>query len=195
MNDKAVSASDLIQLLWPEVFQTEESARSHPAREAKRLGDSPPASAMRAVSVHAEKSLSTLRPLATERGHTPSLLGRAVGQAFSVARSFSSDLLVSREKSYRATVLGIHHGVGVLALLEDAATASGDQQLADFCSAWLAERRVLCETAEEALAWFAEHPALAAGRAFGLRLPGHRAPDVIEGSGSGLGNDRRTTHA
>jgi hypothetical protein len=179
MNDKAVYASDLIVLLWPEIFQTEQSAQSHPAREAKRLGDSPPASAMRAVSKHAARSLSSLQRLAAARGHTPSILGRALGQAFSIARAFSSDLLMSREKSYRATVLGIHHGIGVFALLEDAATASGDQQLADYCAEWLAERKVLCGTAEDALAWFAEHPAIAAGRALTSNLGAHRMTHAI----------------
>jgi len=101
MNKKAVRASDLVNLLWPEVFQTEESARSHPAREAKRLGGSPPAAAMRAVSEHAASSLVRLQGLASERGHAPSILGRALGQAFSVARTFGSDLLMSSEKRTR----------------------------------------------------------------------------------------------
>jgi hypothetical protein len=184
MNEKAIYASDLIERLWPEVFQTEQSAHSHPAREAKRLGTSPPASAMRAVSHHAANSLSSLQRLTAARGHTPSILGRALGEAFSVARSFSSDLLMSRERSYRATVLGIHHGIGVFALLEDAATASGDQQLADYCAEWLAERKVLCEAAEDALAWFAEHPAVAAGRPFASNLVDQRATHAISGAPS-----------
>ncbi len=167
--------TDLIDRLWPEVFQTEESARSHPAREAKRLGNSPPAFAMRAVAAHAAQSLSRWQRLAADRGHEPSRLGRGLGNAFSIVRALGSDLLMSREKSYRATVLGIHHGIGVFALLEDAATASGDQRLADSCAAWLAERRALCATAEEALAWFAEHPALALSREPAMSLLAHAA--------------------
>jgi hypothetical protein len=184
MNKTTTQASDLIDLLWPEIFQTEESARSHAAREAKRLGTSPPARAMRAVSDHAMKSLGVLQPLAAARGRAPSMLGRALGQALSVARAFGSDRLTSSEKSYRGTVLGIHHGIGAFALLEDAATASGDQQLADFCTTWLAERRALCATAEEALAWFAEHPAVATGKAHAPKIATRAATAEVEVAGS-----------
>lgn len=170
MKDKAIGASHLIARLWPEVFQTEESARTHLAREARRLGDCPPAAAFLAVSDHAEESLDRLRMLATERGHKASMLGRVAGQAFSSVRQVSTDLLLSREKSYRASLLGIHHTIGVLALVEDAATASDDQALADFCATWLTKRRSLCAAAEEALAWFAANPAAATGRACSRRL-------------------------
>ena len=120
---------------------------------------------MRAVSYHATKSLSSLKELAAKRGHKSSVIGRLVGQTFSVVRTFGSDLVLSTEKSYRGTILGIHHGIGVFALLEDAATAAGDQPLADFCAEWLLERRRLCVATEDALAWFAEHPDVASSRA------------------------------
>jgi hypothetical protein len=165
MKKTANDASNLIAMLWPEVFQAEQSARSHSGREAKRFGHTPPASAMRAVADHAAASLVALRPLAARHGYEASTVGRILGQAISVVRTASTDLLVSSEKSYRATVLGVHHGIGVFALLEDAATACGDQPLADLCRAWLAERRALCATAEDALAWFAENPGRAMRRA------------------------------
>ncbi len=156
---------DLIRTLWPEAFQTEESARVHPEREAKRLRSVPPGVAMKAVAAHASGTLAKLKKLAEARGARQSVAATALGQFLSVARTFSSDLLVSREKSYRGTILGIHHGIGLFALLEDAALAANDEELADFCAELLAERRKLVLAAEEQLAWFAEHPESAQRRA------------------------------
>jgi len=165
--NSSTTARDLIQTLWPEIFQTEESARTHPAREARRLGSTPPAAAMLAVSRHAQASFVELRRLAQARGHGNATSGSAIGRLFSSVRTFGSDLLLSREKSYRATLLGVHHTIGAIALLEDAAIAADDQQLADFCGKLLDERRSLAVAAEEELGWFAEHPDLAQGRAYG----------------------------
>ena len=89
----------------------------------------------------------------------------AVGHMASLVRDFGTDLFLSSEKSYRATVLGVHHGIGAIALLEDVAIASNDQELADFCAEVLLERRSLVLAAEEELAWFAEHPGVAQSRA------------------------------
>ena len=51
-----------------ELFQTERSAYRHPIREAKRLGDVPPAIALRAVAAHANEVLDELPKLARARG-------------------------------------------------------------------------------------------------------------------------------
>ena len=160
-----ITAKDLVDALWPEVFQTEESASAHPAREAKRLAGTPAGAAMGAVSVHARASKERLRELAVARGYGGATAFTMLGQMFSSARSFGSDLIMTYEKSYRATILGIHHGVGVFALLEDAALANGDQELADVAAHILVERRRLVLVAEERLAYFAENPEVAQSRA------------------------------
>lgn len=160
-----VEASPLVTVLLPEVFQTEESALLHPQREANRLAGTPPAASMLAVSAHAKEALVNLRRLAEARGHEAAEGGTTIGKIFSVLRDFGTDLFLSSEKSYRATILGIRHGLGVFMFLEDAAIASGDQELADYCAEWLAKRTKLTEAVEHDLAWFADHPDVALTRA------------------------------
>jgi hypothetical protein len=155
------NVSPLVAILLPELFQAEESARVHPKREANGLGPCPPATAMLAVSDHAAAALPRFRAIAEARGHRAAEGGAVVGRVFSALRTLGSDLFLSREKSYRATVLGVRHGIGVVAFLEDAAIASGDQELADACADWLATRGPLADALEHELAWFAEHPDLA----------------------------------
>lgn len=161
----------LVRLLLPEAFQTEESARVHPAREAKRLGKVPPSEPMLAIARHARRSLDELGRLAVARGRAGSRSGTWIGRLFSIVRDLTTDLVMSSEKSYRGTILGLHHGLGVFNLLEDAAIVSGDQELADFCARLIAERAKLVADAERELAWFAQNPELALTRgSFGPRL-------------------------
>jgi hypothetical protein len=161
----AKKCSSLVGVLWAEVFQTEESAFVQPKREARRLEGAPPAAAMLAVSQHAEAGLDGFRRLAENRGYKRAKAGKVIGRLFSKVRHVGTDLLISSEKSYRATILGIRHGIGVVLLLEDAAVASGDQELADYCAEWLAVRGRLAENVESELSWFAENPELAMTRA------------------------------
>src|ERR1051325_7476742 len=53
-----------IASLTRELFQTEKSAKTHPVVEADRLGDVPPAQALRAVAAHAERAFADLPTLA-----------------------------------------------------------------------------------------------------------------------------------
>lgn len=162
---KHPTASTLIQYLLPESFQTEESAIVHCSREADRLGAAPPGRAMREISEHARSLMPELQRLAKARGQLAAARrGSVLGRVFSNVRTFGSDLLLSMEKSYRGTLDGVHHGVGVFLFLEDVATARTDQELSDFCGAWLAKRKELIEDAERDLAWFAEHPDVALSR-------------------------------
>ncbi|MGK3968043.1 hypothetical protein WMF38_28245 [Sorangium sp. So ce118] len=144
-----------------ELFQTEHSARTHPLVEAERLGDVPPAQAMRAVSAHAEAVLAELPSLMAERGLPVSAGGSAVGEAFSVLRDHLADHLLSTEKSYRGTLLGMRHGIDLVELIQYVATAEGDTLLAAWCARWLSARRPLVEAAVGELAWFAARPARA----------------------------------
>ncbi|KYF69167.1 hypothetical protein [Sorangium cellulosum] len=144
-----------------ELFQTEHSARTHPLVEAERLGDTPPARALRAVSSHAEAVLSELPALMGERGLPVSAGGSAVGEAFSALRDHIADHLLTAEKSYRGTLLGMRHGIDLVALIQYVAAAEGETLLAAWCARWLSERRPLVEAAAGELAWFAARPARA----------------------------------
>jgi hypothetical protein len=161
----AKKLNPLIRTLLPEAFQSEDSANVHPAREARRLGGVAPTAPMLAVSAHARASITQLERLARARGYEGRRAGRIIGRIFSAVRDLTTDVMMSAEKSYRGTILGLHHGMGVFLLLEDAAIAEGDQELADFCSRWIDTRSKLIADAERELAWFAQHPRAATVRA------------------------------
>ncbi|AUX49133.1 uncharacterized protein SOCE26_106780 [Sorangium cellulosum] len=144
-----------------ELFQTEHSAKTHPLIEAQRLGDVPPAHAMRAVSAHAEDVLSELPSLMRVRRLPVSAGGSAVGEAFSALRDHVADHLLTAERSYRGTILGMRHGVDLVELIQYVATVEGDALLAAWCARWLSARRPLVEAAARELAWFAARPARA----------------------------------
>jgi len=144
-----------------ELFQTEESAKHHPLAEAERLGEVPPAEALRAVAVHARRTLAELPPLV--RGHDLPVSdgGRTVGAAFSAIRERVADLMLTAERSYRGTLLGMHHGIDLVILIQSLARMEGDVELASWCEQWLERRRPLVEAAVQELAWFAANPARA----------------------------------
>jgi len=141
-----------------ELFQTEQSARRHPRIEIQRLGDVPPARILRAIATHADEALATLPGLVTQDRLPVSVGGRTIGAAFSVLRDQIVDLFLNAERSYRATLLGMRHGVDLVVLLEQVARRDGADALADWSAAWLERRRDLLADAEAALSWFAEHP-------------------------------------
>lgn len=147
-----------LNLLVHELFQTEQSALEHPQIEADRLGDVPPARALREVAVHATRALAELPPLMRRSDLVVSRGGKLVGSMFSRVRDCFADLMLSREKSYRATLLGMRHGVDLVELVATLARSDGDLELADWCDLWLARRRPLVEAAAGELVWFAEHP-------------------------------------
>jgi hypothetical protein len=154
----------LLGRLFVEFFQTEESALEHPRIEGERLGESPPARAMRAVSAHAARVRPELRRLAAAEGLSTRSFGKWIGEAFSIARRLAVDRTLDREKSYRSTLLGMYHGVDLVRLLRAAARAQGRQRVASFCEEWLGERAPLIEAASLQLDWFGEHPRIAVQR-------------------------------
>lgn len=116
---------------------------------------------MRAVSAHAEAVLAELPSLMRARGLPVSAGGSAVGKAFSVLRKELADRVLSKEKSYRGTLLGMRHGVDLVELIQYVATVEGDALLAAWCARWLSTRRPLVEAVAGELAWLAARPALA----------------------------------
>ncbi|HEX7667810.1 MAG TPA: hypothetical protein VF407_24955, partial [Polyangiaceae bacterium] len=111
------------------------------------MGRCPPAAAFIAVSVHAQASEKELRRLAKERDCTPSKLGLAFGSLFSISRHRVADATLTAERSYRATLLGMHHGVDLVSLFACAAREEEDDELADWCEKWLTTRSLLVDEA------------------------------------------------
>jgi hypothetical protein len=148
----------LLNNLTREMFQTETSAVRHGNREANRYDTgAPPAQALRAVAVHAERVLIELPQLAERAGITISKGGVLVGELFSQGRDKLADFLIDRERSYRGTLLGMRHGVDVFRLLNEFADTANNYELRDFTKTWLEERLPLVQRVDDELRWFAEH--------------------------------------
>ncbi|MDQ3033009.1 MAG: hypothetical protein M3Y87_11365 [Myxococcota bacterium] len=148
----------LLESLLAELFQSERSAEIHPPKEASRLGDSAPARALRAVSQHARSVRAELRELARERDLKATEGGSKLGDLFSWARRTLSDGMMEEERSYRATLLGMRHGLDLVKLVRSTAESADDGELAGWCTEWLSVREPLVEEVCSQLAWFGWHP-------------------------------------
>ena len=155
--------------LLQELHQSERSAQLHCVREASRLGDSAPARALRACARHADKMNVELRAAARRQHLGMGLFGRTIGRALSAARELVLDRVVEEERSYRGTLAGLRHGVDVCKMLQHVADASGEVELAGFCTRWLAEREPLVDEVAHAMTWFALHPQVAVEHPRGAR--------------------------
>jgi hypothetical protein len=161
---QAAMAALLLDLVG-ELFQTERSATLHCVREAKRYVEAPPALALREVADHARYALAELKAM-TKAGEIPArpwskVLGQTLGAGLSQLRETLLDRAIGTERSYRMTLLGIRHGVDLVRLVEYVALGAGKNDLAAWCSAWLAKREPLLERAADELIWFAENPSVA----------------------------------
>lgn len=157
-NRFVTSLHKLYAKLCRELAQSEHSAVVHTRREARRLGEVPPATALLALGQHAE----TLRPrfsaLLSKRQPVGMFTGRTVGQVFSTLRHFLFDRLIDVERSYRGTLLGFHHGIACARLLREVAERIGDDHMVSFCDDLIADREPLLEAAEQQVGWFARVP-------------------------------------
>lgn len=141
-----------------ELVQAELDAQIHTEREAQRLGDSLPATNLREISAHAAHLRPRLDALLVSKQPIGMYAERLVGQSFSAVRHFFVDRLLSSERSYRATLLGIEHGLDTARLLREVAHRSEDIRLFRFCDDLIAQREPLLREAARALSWFAVHP-------------------------------------
>jgi hypothetical protein len=154
---------DLLDNLLIEMAQTERSSTLHPRREAERLGTgATPAIAFLAGADHADRVLPEIERLA---GPKDGALGKAIGRTFSMVRDKFGDKLISKEKSYRGTLAGLHHGIDCALLTHAVATRCGRSDVAEFLARWLDERQPLVASCQRAVTWFAAHPDTAIERA------------------------------
>jgi glycine/D-amino acid oxidase-like deaminating enzyme/nitrite reductase/ring-hydroxylating ferredoxin subunit len=148
----------LLRHLSHELWQTEVSASQHCRREAERLGDTPPARALLAAAEHADSVLDELPRVTQGRPLAKSGIGMAIGKVFSEVRDTIADKLLTSERSYRGTLLGLRHGLDLVHLLHNAAKRAQDEALVAFLDSWLRKREPLVEEVVAQLGWFAELP-------------------------------------
>ena len=166
-DDAAVARAALMRSLMAELFQAETSAELHCEREARRHRDHLPGTSLWTLSRQARASQAILHLLAADRGFTLAPKARGLGVVFSQVRELVVDRLWSSERSWRATLLGLRHGVDVALSLRLIAEAAGDDAVAVFCGGLLRARVPLVAEVENTLWWFAEHPCLALDAAAG----------------------------
>jgi hypothetical protein len=156
------SMDDLQRLrdkLCRELAQSEHSAEVHTRREARRLGDVPPALRLLALGEHARAERAELDAVLGRRQPRENLrIAKAIGGVFSALRHLLFDRVIDTERSYRGTLLGFRHGLDTARLLREVATRQGDAQLVQFLDTWMPRRLELVHAAEAALAWFADSP-------------------------------------
>lgn len=147
----------LYHKLGRELMQSERSCRVHARREAKRQGPGPAADAMLALAMHADRCEPRLEELIGK----PSIgiaAARVVAYTFSNVRHGFTDRLLAHERTYRATLLGVRHGLECSYLLSQVAKQADMRGMHGYLQTMLPERAALLDAARDALGWFAQHP-------------------------------------
>ncbi|HEY6036059.1 MAG TPA: hypothetical protein VIV58_17405 [Kofleriaceae bacterium] len=150
----------LYDKLARELLQSEHDAHLHGMREAQRQADRP-ARAMLAIAYHAQRTELELRRLVVPHQPVGAMAALGVAKTFSHLRHFALDRLLAHERTYRATLLGMRHGLDAAHLLSAVADRARRGEVRDFCDRLIEERTPLIEAAVEVVGWFADHPRLA----------------------------------
>ena len=151
----------LLHSVLREMQQTERFALLHCGKEATRLGRHGPVAPLRAIVAHATEFEPQLAALFIEQRVPWPRVGDIAGRAMSFVRSAAFDKLAGHERSYRATLLGVRHGLDVARMLHQVAVNATNLPVADFASQWLAGREPLIAPLADGLRWFASHPGVA----------------------------------
>jgi hypothetical protein len=151
----------LREKLCRELAQSEYDANVHCDREARRYGARPPGQAMRLIAVHARDMRAQLEPLWRDEQTAGMRAGQVVGEVFSAVRHFAVDWAIDAERSYRATLLGVQHGIGVAQLLHHVLRKQRDTVALRACDKLIDGRTRLLSRAEDRLDWFADHANIA----------------------------------
>jgi hypothetical protein len=157
----ASSLRRLREKLCRELAQSEHDAIIHCEREASRYGARPPGEALRAVADHARQIRPLLEGLLGKRQGAGIRAARMVAEVFSAVRHFAVDWIIDAERSYRATLLGLYHGLGVAGMLREVVVQQHDHDAVRLCDELLEGRTQLLSRAEACVRWFADHPELA----------------------------------
>jgi hypothetical protein len=148
----------LLDKLLRELLRSESQAIEHPSREARRLGEAAPVAALRDVAVH---SLAMQPRLMLALDGHGIVTGRSgIVATLSTLRHIVTDRIHDAERSYRAALLDLRHGVDVVRVLREVARLEELFGLIRWCDDWLTARRTLVAGVEAQLAWFANQPIL-----------------------------------
>lgn len=152
---------ELLDKLCRETAQSEYDAHLHTRRHARRLGDCPPGDALVAISQHAEAAWPRFVVAASLERGLGIELARWTAMLFSNLRHFALDRIIDAQRAYRATLLGLVHGIDCARLMRQVALLRGERALVTWCDDVIPEREDLLQHASRALLWFASEPAVA----------------------------------
>lgn len=153
----------LLEKLIREITRAEIQAIDAPAREGKRIGEMPPVLALREVALHAQMMRPRFELLL--QAHEIPLHRSGLGTTLATLRHLVVDRVVDAERSFRAALLDLRHGIDVVKLLREVVRRQMLFGVIRWCDDWLGARRTLVARVEAQLAWFAEQHAIAIGYA------------------------------
>lgn len=149
----------LLEKLLRELVRSEEQTIEHVPREAKRIGETPPLSALRDVAVHAMSMKPRFQQVLD--GHSLTTGRGGITATLSTLRYIVTDRIHDAERAFRAALLDLRHGLDVVRVLREVARLEELFGLIRWCDDWLPARRTLVARVEAQLGWFAEEALLA----------------------------------
>jgi hypothetical protein len=151
----------LLDKLLRELVRSEAQAIDHAPREARRIGEVPPVTALRDIATHAIEMRPRFNQLLD--GHNLTTAKQSVAATLATLRNLVTDRISDPERAYRGALLDLRHGLDVVRVLRDVAKLEELFALIRWCDDHLAARRTLVARVEAQLAWFAEQPSLPPG--------------------------------
>jgi len=148
----------LLDKLLRELVRSEARAVEHAPRESRRLRDTPPGHALRAVAAHATEMRPRLVRVLDIHGLAAGRAG--LGTTIATLRHLVTQRVQDTERAYRAALLDLRHGLDVTRVLREAAHLEEMFSLIRWCDDWLTARRTLVMRVEAQLGWFARQPSL-----------------------------------
>lgn len=144
----------LLEKLLRELVRAEAQAVDHAPREARRIGETPPALALRDVAVHA----LSMRPRFAQllEGHNLAASRGGITATLSTLRHLVTERIHDAERAYRGALLDLRHGLDVVRVLREVARLEELFALIRWCDDWLPARRTLVARVEAQLNWFAD---------------------------------------
>jgi hypothetical protein len=147
--------------LCRELAQSEHDAHLQSRREAQRQGPGLPSEILLEIADHAEQTEARLRAQITSGQPIGAALSLVAAKLFSNLRYYAFDRMIAHERSYRATLLGLRHGLDAAHLLRATAERAFRPQIQTLCAELIRIREPMFVRAVAALDWFADHADLA----------------------------------
>jgi hypothetical protein len=156
MSEGTSDRQRLLDKLVRELVRSEFQAVEHPAREARRIGESAPVVALREVALHAMQMRPRLHQLLTAHGLLHGIGG--IGATLTTLRYLVVDRVHDPERAFRGALLDLRHGLDVVRVLREVSRLEQIFGLIRWCDDWLPARRTLVARVEAQLDWFAFAP-------------------------------------